>query len=123
MLTRTRAAFRYDANTVNSARSAMFRRGATNSIPRDGVKDPSSLFALFVGFHFSHGSPKKMGRATRALPARKYLLHLLVDRIQGAVRHIIDLVVRWKGFVLHELGHTVMLFRKASRLIESPLLT
>jgi hypothetical protein len=57
-------------------------------------------------------------------PARvRPALQLTIDRIQRAIRHIKNLVVRRERLILHEFGNSVLRLGDAGCLIEGSLLT
>ncbi len=76
-----------------------------------------------LGVNRTQDSSQKNGQGENN-PARvKPALQLTKDRIQRAIRHIKDLVVRRERLILHEFGNSVFRFVDASCLIESSLFT
>jgi hypothetical protein len=81
-------------------------------------KDQSTLF---VGFHLGHGLLRKEAAGQKNRPALlKHILHFTKDRIERAIRHVEDLVVRWERLKFHKFGNSVICFSQAGRLIEGP---
>jgi hypothetical protein len=85
-------------------------------ILRKGSIDPVRRVPLWAWF------AKKRGGRAKNRPARlKWILHFTKYRIQRAIRHVEDLVVRWEGFIFHKLRNPVIRLSQAGRFIEGPL--